>query len=416
MRTLSLVESVRQQVLRVQSEIDTLEASEFPYDHSRFALDDVRRIFEDHATALGSLTEDDSQSVVELLCNAAFKDVRDLLPILGFILRSTNVRNAFEVWGPLWRLSCQVMGTKSKLLLSSEWEYSPYTFVGYEQLPGFVLIGFPATESANPFLLPLAGHELGHSVWGNAKLRSEFSPIMQDHILKAIVTSKWSEFTELFPGYTQQDIQCDSLGWQTWEPASAWAVRQAEESFCDFLGVRLFGEAFLHSSAYLLAPSRKGPRSYEYPNKRDRASALVAAAGRDGLAVPDGFGTMFHDLDEPPAEYERTRLLLALADSARRSILLQLEAKAESITGSAGVPKRDPGKIGECLASFRLMIPAEQSGGLANILNAGWEALLAPGFFTDVLQEKHKADYLSELILKSAEILEVESRLAEVLC
>ncbi len=412
MRTFSLLESVRYQVLRVQRQIKTLEASEFPYDHSQDALVEVRQIFDDHADVLDSLTPSDDKAVVEFHCVATFKNIRDLLPILGFILRSTNVRNAFEVWGPLWRLSCQVMKKETKLLLSSEWEYSPYTFVGYDQLPGFVLIGLPATESANPLLMPLAGHELGHSVWGDFNLKGTFSPAVQKHILDAII-SKWKEYEKLFPGYSEQDIQVGSLGWQTWESAAAWAIRQAEECFCDFMGLRLFGEAFLHSTAYLLAPYRTGPRSYEYPNKVDRAKALVQAAGSYGFTVPDDFEGTFSDLSEPPHEWEEIRFLLSLADTARREICAELITQADEIVTAAGVGGRKAVKIEGCRKAFRSMVPFENSGGLVNILNAGWEALLADKFFPDEEQDKQREGFLEELVLKSIEILEVESRLAE---
>ena len=54
---------------------------------------------------------------------------------------------------------------ETRLILSSEWDYSPFMYDQITDLPSFVFIGLPACESANPLLLPLAGHELGHSVW-----------------------------------------------------------------------------------------------------------------------------------------------------------------------------------------------------------------------------------------------------------
>ena len=45
---------------------------------------------------------------------------------------------------------------------------------------------------------------------------------------------------------------------QFWEQAVAWCLRQAEESFCDFIGVRLFHLSYLDAFAYLLSPGTVG--------------------------------------------------------------------------------------------------------------------------------------------------------------
>ena len=49
-------------------------------------------------------------------------------------------------------------------------------------LPGFVFIGLPAPESANPFLIPLGGHELGHSAWTQFVINDPKSPSYEPRI------------------------------------------------------------------------------------------------------------------------------------------------------------------------------------------------------------------------------------------
>jgi hypothetical protein len=411
LRTLSLLESVSSQILRVQRQIETLETSDFPYEHSKEALLEMRNVFDEHAELLSGVTSGDDEAVVGFHAIAASKNIRDLLPILGFILRSTNVRNAFEIWGPLWRLSCQVLQKEARLLLSSEWAYSPYTFIGCAQLPGFVLIGLPATESSNPFLIPLAGHELGHSVWRERNLKHEVLPPLQQHILD-VINSRDDEYTKIFPGIDKENRKVGSLGWQTWEPAETWALRQAEECFCDFLGLRLFGEAFLHSSVYLLAPIRKGVRSYIYPNNIDRAQALAQASEKYRVRIPENFIEIFADLSELSGELIERRFLLSVADAARKKLHPLLMDIADRIINESEIPAGEPSKIATCKEVFRSVVPVENSGGLANILNAGWEARLENDFFRDSAKKEEQESLLAELILKSIEILEVEKRLS----
>lgn len=56
----------------------------------------------------------------------------------------------------------------------------------FTDLPNFVLIGFPAPESGNPLLIPLAGHELGHTVWKGRSLASKYKKSIEDTILSLI--------------------------------------------------------------------------------------------------------------------------------------------------------------------------------------------------------------------------------------
>jgi hypothetical protein len=300
-------------------------------------------------------------------------------------------------------LSTRILGDETRLLVSSEWDFSPYTLIGCTHLPGFVLIGLPATESANPFLLPLAGHELGHTVWAEFDLEAEIDSVLRQKIL-AEIAARADRYAQLFPGESAVDM------WDTWAPGARWATRQAEETFCDCLGLRIFGQAYLHASAYLLAPHRKGTRAYEYPNKCDRCAALVEAAGTYGIDVPDGFAGLFSDLDGPPEGWEKTGFLLEVADSARKSMVGKLAGRAAEIAGAAGVGLPSEERIDDCVRAFRLMAPAEDIGCMGSVVNAGWQALLTDGFFSNPRHEAAKRAHLTELILKSIEILEVEFR------
>lgn len=409
-----LLDCVRAQVAAVVKEIDRLEGSEFPYTHSKEALDELRRLFSDHKISLAKLTNQ-KPSTIDLACNAAFASVRDSLEILGFILRSTNVRNAFEVYGPLLRLARQLLERDTKLLTSSEWSFSPFTYIGYEHLPGFVLIGLPATESANPFLVPLAGHELGHSVWVKYQCDVPIRSQIEDKII-AEIKHRWDEYLKIFGrDYRQDDLNTNFWAQQTWRPAWSWAKRQAEELFCDLLGLRIFGESYLYAFAYLLAPLKEGQRQFDYPNLLPRATVLTRAAKAYGLRAPDGFEEMFKNLGEPQDDQRQAKYLLSIADSAREEVTDGLVARANEIVSEVGIPTRFPDNVNRCKQAFRLMVPVQKSGGLANILNAAWEAFVTDGFFLDAVYNNNnsKQANLKEIVLKSIEVLEIELRLGK---
>ncbi len=135
------------------NEIDQLKQSEFPYPHPRDALDLLEERFKHHIDLLQRTPSTAPASVINNQCSVSLYDLHIFTPILGFILRSTNVRNAFEVYDPLLRLAQTILVADTRLILSSEWEYSPYVYRSMTLLRGFVLIGLPAPESSNPLLV-----------------------------------------------------------------------------------------------------------------------------------------------------------------------------------------------------------------------------------------------------------------------
>jgi len=186
---------------------------------------------------------------------------------------------------------------------------------------------------------------------------------------------------------------------------------QACEVFCDFLGLRLFGESFLHACAYLLGPQRSGERSFTYPNNKERAQMLSNAAARFDIAVPDSYVNGFVNLPEPSDEERSVRLLLRAADAGRRKVQDRLITLANDVAAVATITFPDEDKIKSCFDTFKQTMPTEDSGGIASILNAGWRALLTKNFFAKQELEDKKAEILSDLILKSLEIFEMEQRI-----
>ena len=190
------------------SEINRLKNSEFPYDQIREALAALEGLFTRQVGSLQKLKPSSSPSIAKNSCGQTLAYLFDYTPFLGFIVRATNVRNAFEVYSPALRLAKQLLGPDTKLLLSSEWDYSPFILMTQE-FPNFVLIGVPAFESSNPLIMSLAGHELGHNAWSKEMLGRKHDLDIKKEVLAALKGEHWVEFTSFQPTATHSNLTTD---------------------------------------------------------------------------------------------------------------------------------------------------------------------------------------------------------------
>jgi len=95
------------------------------------------------------------------------------------------------------------------------------------ELPKFVLIGVPAFESSNPLLISLAGHELGHNVWNQEDLGKKFDAALRDEVLKALKTTYWNAYQQIYPNTQPGDLLTDMYARQTWLPAPGLAATKS---------------------------------------------------------------------------------------------------------------------------------------------------------------------------------------------
>ena len=240
--------------------------TEFPYSHIRDALLQLEKVFRRQRTSLDKLTSKSRPPIAKNACSQSLAVLFNYTPYLGFVLRATNVRNAFEIYAPVLRLARRLLGPETKLLLSSEWDYSPFVYLPTAELPRFVLIGVPAYESSNPLLISLAGHELGHNVWSQEDMGRKLDAALRGEVHKALTTTFWSDYQQIYPNTPQSDLLTNMFAQQTWLPAHVFAKRQLEEIFCDAIGLRLFSEAYLHAFAYLLSPCVPGEALAHVPH------------------------------------------------------------------------------------------------------------------------------------------------------
>lgn len=402
-------------------QIEGLLDLEFAYEDSSRALVAIQRILTNKRSTLSTFANESDPEVVKQVCTLALRPLFQFLPLLGLILRSTKTRNAFELVRPLRRIARALLEPGvpeneclTKLILSSEWDYSPLIYHKISNLPGFVLIGLPSSESANPLLFPLSGHELGHALWSKRNLKLEYQKLLQDKVV-SILATRLEDYRKLFPHLlieevrNQSDLRNNILAVPSWDTAVGWAVKQSEESFCDFVGVRLFGRSYLLAFAYLVSPGDLGHRLNYYPNVLTRVRNMLMAFDSYGLKnKPESFLDEFGDRSEVHLS-EADRFILGVADAALNEITGGLIKRANELVTSAGIPEVDHDKIRETRKRFDLMVPQHGCGSLSDILNAAWLAFEDQNLWKDNRQLNNKRDaVLKELVLKNIELFEVE--------
>jgi hypothetical protein len=406
-------------ILKLRSTIQLtreLSSGDFPHSHSREALLHIGAIFETGLARVESLADGVDPAVVRALCAAELKRIFALYPILGFLLRSTDVRNAFEIHGPFLRIIQKVLGSDSKLVISSEWDFSPFTFLPPSEfaLGNTVLIGVPTSEASNALLVPLAGHELGHNVWAKQKWRELFGPLLADEIVEYITTSRWSEFSTHFPHVQKPEFLKDLVGQQSWAPAWTWTVRQCEELFCDFIGFSLFRESFAHASSYLLSPGLPVMRSVFYPGSKQRATYHKQAADTHGILLPTDYVDRFDNESEPTDQPQS--LLLSIADYATSRLVGKLIEEADNVIVGAGIAVSGQDDIGRLVRCFSQCVPPQHATGLPAIVNAAWQFYLSGmkewnEMYPDIAGSPQRLmEVLSDLVLKTIEVYEIDQR------
>lgn len=413
-----MLEYSKDRIRAFLSEANHVAESEFPYEHSRLALRIIEGRLAKHLEYLEYLEDSSPADMVRDACTAALTAISHYLPLVGFVLRSTNVRNAFEVYSPLLRLSREMLGDNTKLILASEWDFSPFIYVDFPALEDFVLIGIPATESGNPLLIPLAGHELGHTLWRRQCQRAYFHDAVWKNVF-AHAEKDWAKIGKYFVGVEQEKLTEELFAQQVLTPAFEWAMRQTEETFCDFVGCRVFGQSYLHAFAYLLSPSFESERSPTYPNNQRRILNLKHAASKLGVDWPEDFEKLFSDLNPIKGLDDFTQWQISVSDATSESLFDQIVEVVAKNPVDLGVGLKEQGskEPREKICSYFLdwVVPPRRPNSLVSILNAAWDAYQNKDLWIKRKEIKDKKRTLKELVLKSIEVLEYNSRVEKSL-
>ena len=109
---------------RASNQLDSLQSDETPNRDTDFALSQIRVVFDKLQEQAGPVERSADADLMSAFAADVTKAIAIHLPLLGFIRRSSNVRNAFEFYGPIVLLARQLLGEETRFMHSSEWDYS----------------------------------------------------------------------------------------------------------------------------------------------------------------------------------------------------------------------------------------------------------------------------------------------------
>lgn len=291
--------------------ISDLKSRDYPFPHSLIALGLLEESFYQLEQEL-TRSEKASAEVRKLLAQRTLEEIYIKLPVLGLIERSGDVVGPVEFHGPFCRMISDVLGESAKLVLSADWDYSPYTYIYPDLFPEhqFVFVAMPYSEAGQVLGLPLAGHELGHNVWSAETLVNIFANTIAQSISQLIS----DDFKEMYERLESRQGSHESSGdlfggTPLWHESLKLSIKQCEELFCDFFGMAMFGRSYLCAFEYLTAPWNF-PRAPEYPSMADRLAAQVACAKILGIQVPEYY------LNSGLSSHVEDDLILQIADVA----------------------------------------------------------------------------------------------------
>lgn len=388
--------------------ISEFKAMRFPHSDSASAVNKLELLLRltknqfDFPSASIDLTRQTEMETTAL--------IDEILGLLGIISNSANVRNSFEIQGPVLDLAKRLLGDeKANLIISFEWKYIPFTYPqNHPHLPSFVVIGMPASEASNALLLPVTGHELGHSLWRRDRCHDHFEPEINEAVIQSIKKPLREKYDDQFKIFSISADNCDDYQnlW-TWEKAADYCFRQVEEIFSDFVGLSLFGTSYLDSFEYLLSPALSTERDPEYPADATRAQYLEDNAARVGVTISGSYKTRFAAQNSPFHPERNQNFQMILADCASETLVTPVADHVARLCANRGVSPPDAQETEDILCNFLSGVPAEHTTGLGAILNAGWSAFKDPNFMAgDLDQDRIKT--INELVLKSIEVHEIE--------
>jgi hypothetical protein len=402
---LTLADSFLVKLKNLERQITIARLADFSFPDAREALDILQNRLKKKWEQI-----EESKSFSTATRNAILRDANHLISrfttIAGIITRSASVRNAFELYFPFLELCQRLVGADARLILSSEWQYVPFTYPqSLADLPEFIIIGLPASESDNVLIFPAAGHELGHSIWAKCALGEMLKPEMEGRVNEALRRHR-PEFETTFPDAKGADLDQDMFVQYIKSAIVSSVGSQVEETFADFIGLLIFADSYLSAFEYLVAPHMMGARTKEYPDTHERATTLQRVAKQKLGIEHNGYSEAFSV--DTPFRLPHDRFICSLADEVVNELQDHIFDKAQGIVTTAAIPLPNEEKLDAVHAAFSRGVPYDIDATLGDLINAGWRIFRQGESKIHAQQGRSPADYISDLVLKSAEIHEIE--------
>lgn len=412
---MSLSETLANAELRTElalRQIAELTRGEHSHDHTKAILREIAKRIAENLDELKRAAAANNADVVRANAATLILDLDIYLPVLGFVLRSSNVRNAFEVFDPLMAMCKNILGPDVRLIYSSEWDYSPFMqSFSSPRLMNVVVVGLPAHESGNALLIPVVGHELGHAKWRKsnilASLKDEISKTILDYVMDNLDDIVGSENAKTYMSQADPRTLVSLMVSEVGEAQDA-AELQCEEVFCDVVGTRIFGASYLRAFAYLLFPSPANMErfNFDYPSNSVRIRYMKDAAKHFGTPVSDDFGA---DFEDTPAKDFRPQLqhVVTAADKATDAAFPNILKAVETHLTTSVIPMIEEGRVKQLEAAFAAKGPGNSDYALPDIIEAAWR--------THLIGLEHgerfaRLQALNEFVFKTIEVSEFYRR------
>lgn len=399
--------NLKAKVVLFIAEVKEILAESFPYEDSKKAA----RIILGRAEKLSARLEQFPQLKGDTRANVAL-DVMKLISrsssALGIIARSGTNRNAFEMYEPFRELASKFFDDDSvSLILSSEWNFVPFTLpMNLEELPRFIVIGLPASESDNVLLFPTAAHELGHSIWRQNGLIHGLSMPLRIAIESSLDKDK-SYLTETFRQTKEDDFNNDLFGKRLRDHFSnivfLQTARQVEELFCDFIGIGLFGRSYLRAFEYIISPGMPVRSTGYYPDIRDRSKIINEVATQKNCGIDDYENAFMRAKALDAALLEKA---VNLSDKLRDQFTSQVSSWADQILAKASASTPSPEEIDKAAGFFRRGVPVGNCKNLGTLVSAAWETIVGSSAEMSGDSIEKTIRHVSDLVLKSVEVNE----------
>lgn len=393
--------SAKRRLASFLEQIEELRSSSFPHEDGVEALGLIERHFQGLQDQVEGTEDDMFPALVDQTCVSVTAQVGKAIVILGLILRSTNVRNPFELHYALGQMVRRAIGEHVRVLVSSEWTYTPFTWpMNFDMLPDFVIIGTPASESSNALVAPLAGHEIGHSAWRHFKTVATAVAQAVNPAIDAALERKPRVRDRLL-----KELGLEELGSRVLtERCAVSAMKQVEEVFCDLFGLYLFGSAYLHAYDYLVAPGA-ALAILDYPSDGRRVRFLCEAAKAWSVPLDADFASSWRDT----THYSEHQMMHEIvAEVVEEMVPTMRDMLFEEMRGRPiALPREE--KTLEVGRSFERNEPFDGRASVAEIVIAGWRNLLAAGGLADGA-DRDRLRVLNDLMLKSIEVAEYRER------
>lgn len=259
----------------------------------------------------------------------------------------------------------------------------------------------PASESDNVLTTPAAAHELGHSIWRHRNIEQAIGVNLQKELQDLTINSEKEikrVFNDLDFSKIKTDLFAQQVFSQIWQTAFKYAMMQAEEVFCDFIGVLLFEDAYLRAFHYLISPNLSTYRSAGYPDTKKRAMILNKYADSLNCSIGNYEDYFLADvMTQDPME----GIYLKIADQALDIYLDELFKIAQNMFHQNGLMPVDRNKTKVILEHFKNGAPYPEISSIRELVIASWQI-----YTSEFHSDPNKAKALSDIALKSAEYAE----------